>query len=188
MFKKKNNNQNGSEMSEVGKRHNLRISNPYGYYPEDVDKVLLNYEKLLSSHETEISKLEKQLEQVKAEKKMIDDEFRKMKMEIQFAEIPDISADEGFSMMGKMRNINPEVGGMPDQIPEITESVNHFEIVADEPEEPQTFDNLISAPKKKEKKPKSLHIKATNNETKKEKKKKKEFSILNEDGEFDILK
>lgn len=188
MFKKKKNNQTGSEMSEVGKRHNLRISNPYGYYPEDVDKVLLDYEELLANHEKEIARLEKQLQQALTEKKIIDDEFRKMKMELQFAEIPDISADEGFSMMGKMRNINPEVGGMPEQLPEITESVNHFEIVADEPEEPQTFDNLISAPKKKEIKPKDLKLKQSVKEEKKEKKKKKEFSILNENGEFDILK
>lgn len=184
MFKKKKKNQTGSEMSDVGKRHNLRISNPYGYYPEDVDKVLLNYEKLLSSHETEIKNLETQLEQTKAEKKMIDDEFRKMKMEMQFIDIPDISPDESFSMVGKLRNINPEVGGLPDQVPEIAESVNHFEIVADESQEPQTFDDLISKPKKKKK---DLHLKQKQIEKPVVKKQKKEFSILNEKGEFDIL-
>ena len=63
-----------NEISETGKRFHLRVSRPYGYYPEDVDNLLLNQEVQIEQLQKENTVLTqrnaditKELEQAKTE-------------------------------------------------------------------------------------------------------------------------
>ncbi len=63
-----------NEISETGKKFHLRVSRPYGYYPEDVDSLLLNQEVQIEQLQKENTvltqrnaEITKELEQAKTE-------------------------------------------------------------------------------------------------------------------------
>ena len=149
MRRKNNTETTKRELSEIALKNNLRISTPYGYYPEDTDKVLLKYEELVNTLQAETVRLEKELIKTQQEKKAIDDEFRRMKFEMSLMEVPDTSMEEDFSMMSRITNINDSVGNMPESRPEIVESVKEIDIVKEGniPKDDEImFDHLISKP------------------------------------------
>lgn len=94
-----------SSLPEVAKRNNIRVSSPYGYYPEDVDSVILEFEKNAKMLEKENNHLTNQLEDCKAKLKDAQTELTKLKMQISLMEIPDTSAEENFAMLSRMSTI-----------------------------------------------------------------------------------
>ena len=172
--KKKQNTKVGNELSEVAKRHNLRVSNPYGYYPEDVDRVLIKFEGLVNQLQRETVKLEADLQQALTDKKIIDGELKRLRFEMSIMEVPDTTTEEDFSMISKLGTINKEVGSMPEKLPEI--DLQHkipLDVVEDEP---AMIDELVSqtvnTPKKQ--------VAQTNTG-------KFAANIFNENGELDII-
>ena len=85
MFKKKKQKKNsGVEISEIGKKYNIRISTPNGYFPEDVDKILIDFEKQLNNLSAENKKMEQQLSKLDEDYKRIQTEFRKQSFEMKW--------------------------------------------------------------------------------------------------------
>lgn len=94
-----------SSLPEVAKRNNIRVSSPYGYYPEDVDAVIIEFEKNAKMLEKENDHLTKQLEDYKSRLKDVQTELTKLKMQISLMEVPDTSAEENFAMLSRMSTI-----------------------------------------------------------------------------------
>ena len=63
------------EKSEVAIRHNLRISSPNGYYPEDVDRELVTLEDKVAHLTRENDKLLRNIEQARNDLSKLQAEF-----------------------------------------------------------------------------------------------------------------
>lgn len=178
--KKKNLNIGTHEKSDVAKKYGLRISNPHGYFPEDVDKLILKLESQIETLEKETHQLEERLTIALDEKRMIDSEYKKMKMQMSLMEVPDTTTEEDFSMFGRLQNINEDVGNMPEKLPEIVESRIPLAILEDDGKDESVFDSLVSQSVNKPKK-KNITIKEDNSSN------KFKANIFNDDGTLDIL-
>lgn len=174
-FKKNKKSKEGFEKSDIAKKYGFRISTPNGYFPEDVDSIIEKLENQLSLLEKETINLEKQLEQTLEDKRLAEKELTRLKFDISLMEVPDTSANEDFSMLSRLENINSDVGGMPQDIPEIVEKDSPTLEVIEEEKTKDVFDELVSTKnniiKKQKAKPKVRHS----------------ANIFNEDGTLDIL-
>ena len=94
-----------SNLPEVAKRNNIRVSSPYGYYPEDVDKVIIELENTNKMLQKENNHLTNQLEDYKSRANAAQNELSKLKMQISLMEIPDTSTEENFAMLSRISTI-----------------------------------------------------------------------------------
>lgn len=174
MFKKnkKKKNNGGAELSEVGKKFNIRISTPNGYFPEDVDKILIDLEKQLNNISTENKQMEQKLSKLSDDYQRLQTEFRKQSFEIMQLNFQDTSELQDYSRLEKLANINPEVGDIPDIEPvEALKAEIPIDVIEDAP---SVFENLISQTPQKER----PTIKKQN---------KNMADIFTEDGKLEIL-
>ena len=93
------------ELSEVAKSHNIRVSSPYGYSPDDVDPIIIQLETAVSQLTKENNKLANELHEEQALRQAASQELAKMKMEISLFDYPDVSAEESFAMLGRIDSI-----------------------------------------------------------------------------------
>ena len=94
-----------NELSEIAKSLNIRVSSPYGYYPEDVDPLLINYIDEINKLKQLNKELSANAEEANKNCEYLKNELTTLKMQISFTEIPDISAEEGFVMLSKVDTI-----------------------------------------------------------------------------------
>lgn len=144
-----------NELPEVARRHNIRVSSPYGYYPEDVDKIIVRFEEDVSSLEKENGLLSKKIEKQAGELKSLQFELTQLKMQVSLMEIPDTSTEQDFAMMGS--GLGTITGQPQDQVmPQQVQSVPHTDLNAVQTnqgstQQQATYSNLI--------RPKKLNIK-----------------------------
>ena len=93
------------DLSELAKRLGIRVSSPYGYYPEDVDPIIANLEKTVSDLEIENKKLSEQLHTTQTNLSSASSELAQIKMQMSLMEVPDLSAEEEFAMLGRIDSI-----------------------------------------------------------------------------------
>jgi len=101
------------ELSEVAKSHNIRVSSPYGYYPEDVDPIIIQLEKDVSQLTKENKMLSSQLHEEQELRKAASQELAKMKMEVSLFDYPDVSTEESFAMLGRIDSITGQYNSEP---------------------------------------------------------------------------
>lgn len=145
--KKNKNDTSGVNKSKIGEKYNLRISTPHGYFPEDVDKILQKQEELISTLEKETRLLSQKLETAEANFKMADTELRTLRFQQTILEPPETSTDVDMAMLGRLENINPNVGGMPEKVIEDVESKIPLQIIEDKKD---IIEEFISPVKNKE--------------------------------------
>lgn len=111
------------EISEVADRLGIRISTPHGYLPEDVDKLLIDFEAKVNSLNKEINSLEVRVEKAEKDKELINAEYTQLKIEsrmetekyideindlkhqISLLDIPESSMLQDEAMMSKLSTI-----------------------------------------------------------------------------------
>lgn len=101
------------ELSEVAKSHNIRVSSPYGYYPEDVDPIIVQLETAVSQLTKENKQLATQLHEEQTLRQAASQELAKMKMEVSLFDYPDVSAEESFAMLGRIDSITGNYDSEP---------------------------------------------------------------------------
>lgn len=144
-----------NELPEVARRHNIRVSSPYGYYPEDVDKIIVHFEEDVSSLEKENGLLSKKIEKQAEELRSLQFELTQLKMQVSLMEIPDTSTEQDFAMIGS--GLGTITGQPQDQVmPQPVQSVPHTDLNAVQTnqgstQQQATYSNLI--------RPKKLNIK-----------------------------
>lgn len=139
-----------NELPEVAKRHNFRVSSPYGYYPEDVDKVVIQFESDVSNLTKENKKLSEEVHETKEKLTKIQTELTQLKMQMSLMEIPDVSQSESFAMLSRMSTINGESMEMPDEDVVIKPTPSNIKTISTNKSnenksttKPATYSNLI---------------------------------------------
>lgn len=111
-WKKKNKEKAPEEVysfSEIGEKYNFRVSTPQGYFPEDVDKVIVDLEHRLESLSNDNLKLRKERDEAVADKKVIDEEYKKLRWDMSVFEVPHTSAQEDIAMLNELSNVNSSI-------------------------------------------------------------------------------
>ncbi len=103
------------ELPEIAKRLGIRVSSPYGYYPEDVDKIISNLEKDVSSLTKENKDLRDQVHNAEEKSKSLQTELTQIKMQVSLMEIPDASTEENFAMLSRISTIT----GKNEEVPAV---------------------------------------------------------------------
>lgn len=180
-----------SEKSEIAEKFGIRISNPYGYFPEDVDRVLEDLQAQVTSLTKETKFASENLARIKKERDDVKTELSKLKMQVSLMEVPDTSAEEDFQMMSRLTSINPDVGTIPDRVPDQSKFTGKLEpVIADKIESDElmeedeqsgqeTFESLIrKAPKNKPASKPSINLKTPpKKETKPQRQPKTKFDL-----------
>lgn len=95
------------EKSEVAIRHGLRISSPNGYYPEDVDRVLVEFEDRVSHLTRENEKLIRNLEQARDDLSKLQAEFGQYRLNAtRGLTLQETSFEEDIRNTAKLYDIN----------------------------------------------------------------------------------
>lgn len=94
-----------NELSELAKDLGIRVSSPYGYYPEDVDPIIAGLQKNVSDLTKENKQLAEDLNDVQSKLKSTQSELSQLKMQMSLMEVPDVSAEEGFTMLSRIDSI-----------------------------------------------------------------------------------
>ena len=102
-----------NELPEIAKRLGIRVSSPYGYYPEDVDKIIFNLERDVSSLTNENKTLRDEIYEIKEKSKALQTELTQIKMQVSLMEIPDASTEENFAMLSRISTITGNNEDMP---------------------------------------------------------------------------
>jgi hypothetical protein len=93
------------ELSELAKDLGIRVSSPYGYYPEDVDPIIAGLQKTVSDLTKENKQLAEDVNDVQSKLKSTQSELSQLKMQMSLMEVPDVSAEEGFAMLSRIDSI-----------------------------------------------------------------------------------
>lgn len=124
------------EKSEIAKSLGIRISNPYGYYPDDVDSIIIKLNEDLARLTKENAQLTEKYDkisvdfkQLNEEKKAADAELIKLRLQAQFMEREDLTFENQVVGLSKMGDINGK--DYKSEVPEILSTVFN-----DEPEQP----------------------------------------------------
>lgn len=93
------------DLSQLAKDLGIRVSSPYGYYPEDVDPIIEKLQKDVASLTLENKQLSQDLENALEDGRKARNELAQVKMQMSLMEVPDISQEEGFEMLRRMDSI-----------------------------------------------------------------------------------
>lgn len=88
------------EKSQLAKDLNIRISSPYGYYPEDVDPIILDLQKTVSDLTKENKQLSDTVGDLTKKNADLSKQFSQLKLQMSIAEIP-ISLDDNLTNISK---------------------------------------------------------------------------------------
>ncbi|HOY90135.1 MAG TPA: hypothetical protein PK891_00285 [Bacteroidales bacterium] len=86
-------------LPDIAKRYSLRISKPYGYFPEDVHNIITSLEEQANRLAKENTKLTEEADTAKKQLKDISTEFRKFKMKVQFMSFEQTTEEEELAMI-----------------------------------------------------------------------------------------
>ena len=116
------------EKSEVALRHNLRISSPNGYYPEDVDRVLVMFEEKVAKLTQENDRLLANLEQARADLSNLQAEFTSFRLNMtRGLNLQETTYEEDIRNTAKIYNINNNK--KPENTVEISQDIDDLDVV-----------------------------------------------------------
>lgn len=110
-------------LSQLAKDLGIRISSPYGYYPEDVDPIILELQHTVSELEKENKKLAEDAHDSKNKLDLANSELSQLRMQMALMEVPDLSTEEEFAMLGKIDSITGNYDSAP--ISDIKQSMDN---------------------------------------------------------------
>lgn len=96
------------EKSQLAKDLGIRISNPYGYYPDDVDPIISNLQKQINDLSKENKMLRDEVGDLTNKNKSLSNELTSLKLQISITEIPVSLEDnlDGLSHLGTINGID----------------------------------------------------------------------------------
>ena len=100
MARKNKKNNEVEKLSEIALRNNIRISKPYGYYPEDVDPIILDLQKTVSDLTKENKQLSDTVGDLTKKNADLSKQFSQLKLQMSIAEIP-ISLDDNLTNISR---------------------------------------------------------------------------------------
>ena len=144
------------ELPEVARRLGIRVASPYGYYPEDVDRIILDLEESVNALEKENKQLKDDYQVARQNELDMQTEFNKLKMQMSLMEFPDASMEQATSIFDRAPTLggNAPSGEVSTPAPatkKITTPLK-LKVAGDNPQkdEPHTFNNLLKPRNKKQ--------------------------------------
>ena len=92
------------DKSQLAKDLNIRISSPYGYYPDDVDPIIIDLQNQISNLSKENKQLTDNNDKLKKDNEALRTEITRMKFSAQLFERP-ISMEESLIGLSKINDI-----------------------------------------------------------------------------------
>lgn len=94
-----------NDKPEIARRYDIKISKPYGYYPEDVDKIIAGLETERNNLAKENKMLEDKVTRLQNDNRDIKSELNRIKMQI--AVMPMIDSDSTAMDVTLLSGVNP---------------------------------------------------------------------------------
>lgn len=91
------------EVPPRAKKHNIRVSKPYGLFPQDVETVLENIETERDNLLVLIDNYKKEIEQLKEDNQDLKLTITQLKFDMSLIEVPDGNESNDFQMMNKLK-------------------------------------------------------------------------------------
>lgn len=95
--KKEQSNKKKEDISELAKKYNIRVSNPYGCYPPDVDNALQTLEAQVTQHFNALTNLQKEYDTIKEKHDLLFAEITRLKLDMQLMGIKEEEDEEEFN-------------------------------------------------------------------------------------------
>lgn len=93
------------EKSQLAKDLGIRISNPYGYYPDDVDPIIKKLQDELNLLTKENKQMRDQIGDLQHKNNSLSTELTSLKLQISMTEFP-VSLEDNLAGFGQLGNIN----------------------------------------------------------------------------------
>lgn len=84
---------------------NIRVSTPYGAYPEDVETVVSDLLEKVNKLETTNAELSKKNTQLERDLHLVNTELAKMKIDVSLMSIPETTEEEDSKMLRELNKI-----------------------------------------------------------------------------------
>lgn len=97
------------ELSDLAKSLSIRVSSPYGYYPDDVDPIIIGLQKSVSELTKENTQLSKQVHELEEENRDALSQISKLKMEMSLIQMSAPSQEDSLSAIGAMFGDDPDI-------------------------------------------------------------------------------
>lgn len=101
----KNDNKIEQDKSQLAKDLNIRISSPYGYYPDDVDPIITKLKEDVANLTKENKNLRDKNGELEKNIRAVSTELAQLKMQVSLMEVPALSIEEGLTGISKIGNI-----------------------------------------------------------------------------------
>lgn len=112
------------EKSQLAQDLGIRISSPYGYYPEDVDPIIIKLQNEVASLTKENKKFSEENDKLNKNLKAVSGELAKIKMQVSLMEVAPLSMEDSLAGIDKISNIT---GQHPKNTPPISDLVSLLE-------------------------------------------------------------
>lgn len=92
-------------LPETLEKLNIRVSTPYGAYPEDVETVVSDLLEKVDKLETTNAELSKKNTQLERDLHLVNTELAKMKIDVSLMSIPETTEEEDSKMLRELNKI-----------------------------------------------------------------------------------
>lgn len=93
------------KLPETLEKLNIRVSTPYGVYPEDVETVVSDLLEKVNKLETTNAELSKKNTQLERDLHLVNTELAKMKIDVSLMSIPETTEEEDSKMLRELNKI-----------------------------------------------------------------------------------
>ena len=93
------------KLPETLEKLNIRVSTPYGAYPEDVETVVSDLLEKVNKLETTNAELSKKNTQLERDLHLVNTEVGKMKIDVSLMSIPETTEEEDSKMLRELNKI-----------------------------------------------------------------------------------
>lgn len=93
------------KLPETLEKLNIRVSTPYGAYPEDVETVVSDLLEKVNKLETANVELSKKNTQLERDLHLVNTELAKMKIDVSLMSIPETTEEEDSKMLRELNQI-----------------------------------------------------------------------------------
>lgn len=93
------------KLPETLEKLNIRVSTPYGAYPEDVETVVSDLLEKVNKLETTNAELSKKSTQLERDLHLVNTELAKMKIDVSLMSIPETTEEEDSKMLRELNQI-----------------------------------------------------------------------------------
>ena len=102
LFRRKDKNQ---EVPTSIKKYNIRVSNPYGLYPQDVESVIIDLEKERAKLQSLVKQYKEENEKLQKDNEDLKTTITQLRFDMSLFEVPDSTNAQDFQNINKLKKL-----------------------------------------------------------------------------------